>query len=39
MVAALQPEGAVLVDESLTSGGTYWESSKVSSFNCVRLSA
>ena len=24
-----QPEGAILVDESLTSGGAYWEAAKV----------
>ena len=29
VVAALQPEGCVVVDESLTSGGSYWEASKV----------
>jgi len=29
-VACLQPEGTILVDESLTSGGSYWERSKVS---------
>lgn len=28
IVAALQPEGAIIVDESLTSGNTYWESSR-----------
>jgi acetolactate synthase-1/2/3 large subunit len=28
VVAALQPAGAVVVDESLTSGGAYWEASK-----------
>ncbi|KAG2443900.1 hypothetical protein HXX76_002240 [Chlamydomonas incerta] len=28
VVAALQPEGCVVVDESLTSGGSYWEASK-----------
>ncbi|KAG2438886.1 hypothetical protein HYH02_010683 [Chlamydomonas schloesseri] len=28
VVAALQPAGCVLVDESLTSGGSYWEASK-----------
>ncbi|KAG2498464.1 hypothetical protein HYH03_003718 [Edaphochlamys debaryana] len=27
-VAALQPEGAVVVDESLTSGSAYWEASQ-----------
>jgi hypothetical protein len=27
-IAALQPEGCVLVDESLTSGGSYWDASK-----------
>ena len=26
-IAALQPEGAIVVDESLTSGGSYWEMS------------
>ena len=30
MLACLQPEGAIIVDESLTSGGSYWDSSKVS---------
>jgi len=29
VVAALQPEGTILVDESLTSGGAYYELSKV----------
>ncbi|KXZ51227.1 hypothetical protein GPECTOR_13g714 [Gonium pectorale] len=28
VVAALQPEGAVVVDESLTSGSSYWEASQ-----------
>ncbi|GIL62820.1 hypothetical protein Vafri_16971 [Volvox africanus] len=28
VLAALQPEGAVIVDESLTSGSSYWEVSK-----------
>ncbi|GLC46297.1 hypothetical protein PLESTB_000996200 [Pleodorina starrii] len=28
VLAALQPEGAVVVDESLTSGSSYWEASK-----------
>ncbi|KIY96436.1 acetolactate synthase I/II/III large subunit [Monoraphidium neglectum] len=28
VVAALQPEGCVLVDESLTSGSSYWEAAK-----------
>jgi hypothetical protein len=28
-VAALQPEGTILVDESLTSGNAYWEACKV----------
>jgi acetolactate synthase-1/2/3 large subunit len=28
IVAALQPEGAIVVDESLTSGNAYWESSR-----------
>ena len=27
MVAAVQPEGAIVVDESLTSGGAYWDAS------------
>lgn len=27
-IASLQPEGAVVVDESLTSGNAYWEASK-----------
>lgn len=27
-VAALQPEGAIIVDESLTSGNSYWEFSR-----------
>jgi hypothetical protein len=31
-VAALQPEGTILVDESLTSGTAYWEASKVKMF-------
>lgn len=26
-MAALQPEGAIVVDESLTSGTAYWEAS------------
>lgn len=30
-VAALQPPGTILVDESLTSGTAYWEASKVGS--------
>lgn len=29
VVAALQPEGCVVVDESLTAGSTYWEASQV----------
>jgi hypothetical protein len=29
VVAALQPEGAITVDEALTSGGAYWEAAKV----------
>lgn len=28
-LAALQPENCIIVDESLTSGGSYWEQSKV----------
>jgi hypothetical protein len=28
VIAHLQPEGAIIVDESLTSGGTYYETSK-----------
>lgn len=28
VVAALQPEGAIIIDESLTSGNAYWEASK-----------
>ena len=31
VIAHLQPEGAIIVDESLTSGGSYWELSKVTS--------
>lgn len=27
-VAALQPAGAIVVDESLTSGGAYWAASR-----------
>jgi len=34
LIAALQPEGCVVVDESLTSGGAYWEASKVSTCDC-----
>ena len=34
VVAATQPEGAVIVDESLTSGGTYWDQS----VGCPRFS-
>lgn len=29
VVAAMQPEGCVVVDESLTTGSTYWEASQV----------
>jgi acetolactate synthase-1/2/3 large subunit len=28
-LAALQPEGCILVDESLTSGGAYWDAAQV----------
>jgi hypothetical protein len=27
VIAAVQPEGAIIVDESLTSGGSYWDQS------------
>jgi len=27
VIAAVQPEGAIIIDESLTSGGTYWDQS------------
>lgn len=30
VIAHMQPEGAVVVDESLTTGGEYWDLSKVS---------
>ena len=29
VIAHLQPQDAIIVDESLTSGGAYWELSKV----------
>ena len=29
VIAHLQPQGAIIVDESLTSGGAYWDLSKV----------
>lgn len=28
-IACLQPEGSIIVDESLTTGGAYWDLSKV----------
>eukprot|EP00951_Prasinocladus_malaysianus_P005978 scaffold42223_cov38-Prasinocladus_malaysianus.AAC.1 len=28
VIAALQPPDAIVIDESLTSGGTYWDLSK-----------
>ena len=34
VVAALQPEGAIVVDESLTSGNAYWDASR----GCPRFS-
>ena len=29
VIAAMQPQDAIIVDESLTSGGAYWDVSKV----------
>jgi hypothetical protein len=29
VIAHVQPEDAIIVDESLTSGGAYWDLSKV----------
>lgn len=29
IIAHMQPEGVITVDESLTSGGAYWDLSKV----------
>ena len=29
VIAAMQPQDAIIVDESLTSGGAYWDFSKV----------
>jgi acetolactate synthase-1/2/3 large subunit len=29
VVACMQPSGSIIVDESLTSGGSYWNASKV----------
>ena len=29
VIAHMQPEDAIVVDESLTSGGAYWDLSKV----------
>ncbi len=29
VIAHVQPEDAIVVDESLTSGGAYWDLSKV----------
>lgn len=29
VIAAMQPSDAIIVDESLTSGGAYWDLSKV----------
>lgn len=34
-VAALQPPGTIVVDESLTSGTAYWEAAKVGSHNSL----
>lgn len=31
-IAALQPADTILVDESLTSGGSYWDASKVNEY-------
>ena len=36
-VAALQPAGTILVDESLTSGTAYWDASKVTGDGLMRL--
>ena len=38
-IAHLQPENAIIVDESLTSGGAYWELSKVRPFSCTPVLA
>ena len=35
VIAHLQPEDAIIVDESLTSGGAYWELSKVQLSSCT----
>lgn len=37
VVAALQPPGTILVDESLTSGTAYWEASKVTHPDRLKL--
>ena len=38
VIAHLQPEGAIIVDESLTSGGAYWDLSKVHATACYLFS-
>ncbi|KAI8469996.1 MAG: thiamine pyrophosphate enzyme, N-terminal TPP binding domain-containing protein [Monoraphidium minutum] len=37
-LAALQPEGAIIVDESLTSGSAYWDASKARAGGCPPFS-
>lgn len=39
VIARLQPEDAIIVDESLTSGGAYWELSKVQLSSCTAVFA
>ena len=37
VIAHLQPEDVIIVDESLTSGGAYWELSKVQLSSCTAV--